>query len=630
MAATSRLLFSYPNETVSAILDLLFLPQYGASVHHLKVEIGGDGQSSEGVEPSHLHTDDKSAVNYNRGYEWQLMTEARKRNPAILLSGLAWTWPGWVGAGTHSPWTDVNRSVTYIISWMEGARDVYGLDLNYINADWNERGWSPIFVKALRKAMDAAGFASVGIVCGDDSHVYSCASEAATDPELRAAIVALGSHGPLGNASYTELPLWNTEVHAPEPGGTDLASIFSVMYMTQNITSGTLWNILSAYNPGLFSPDWGLFRAWWPWCGHYEQDGKLWVFAHHTQATGPGWHWLQRGAGTGALAGGMGQYVSFVEPTSNAFTILIYKPATAPAENATFTLYGSISESVTVLHAVRSSVVANGHLDPNVSEYFVLQPDIHISQDSHAFALLIQPGDMWTLTTVQGMRKGTPSTPPPPATPFPAVYEDNFDSCPISQEASYFTDMTGVFECVSAAPGQSGGTVMQQMVPMHPIAWRPEEQRPFSLFAANISWQDVDASISVSFSQKNESAMLGARANPNCCGRVITGEDLMPGCWFWVSQSGTWALYNAVQNVSTHTGIIAHGSLPVSPQLDAWHSLRLVISANMASGYFDALLVFANVDVVGLVPPEGFVGLGTGDWGQYVRFDNFAVKCTSC
>lgn len=43
---------------------------------------------------------DPQAVNCNRGYEWWLMTEARKRNPSILLWGLIWGTPAWVGNQT--------------------------------------------------------------------------------------------------------------------------------------------------------------------------------------------------------------------------------------------------------------------------------------------------------------------------------------------------------------------------------------------------------------------------------------------------------------------------------------------------------------------------------------------------
>ena len=91
---------------------LLFQPNFGASLQILKVEIGGDSQSSgyipiaytivffevyirfyfslksydfmiegvsiivDGAEASHMHNEDDE--NYSRGYEWWLMSEAKK------------------------------------------------------------------------------------------------------------------------------------------------------------------------------------------------------------------------------------------------------------------------------------------------------------------------------------------------------------------------------------------------------------------------------------------------------------------------------------------------------------------------------------------------------------------------
>ena len=66
--ATSRLLVSYPPDIQSELLDLLFRPNYGAALQILKVEIGGDAQSTEGTEASHMHTPDD--LSYERGYEW--------------------------------------------------------------------------------------------------------------------------------------------------------------------------------------------------------------------------------------------------------------------------------------------------------------------------------------------------------------------------------------------------------------------------------------------------------------------------------------------------------------------------------------------------------------------------------
>ena len=43
----------------------------------------GDSQSTDGTESSHMHTPD--TVDYHTGYEWWLMSEAKKRNPDIKL-----------------------------------------------------------------------------------------------------------------------------------------------------------------------------------------------------------------------------------------------------------------------------------------------------------------------------------------------------------------------------------------------------------------------------------------------------------------------------------------------------------------------------------------------------------------
>ena len=65
--ATSRLLPDYDADVRSDILDYLFKPNYGASLHILKHEIGGDTFSGCGTEPSHQHT--RGDLSYERGYE---------------------------------------------------------------------------------------------------------------------------------------------------------------------------------------------------------------------------------------------------------------------------------------------------------------------------------------------------------------------------------------------------------------------------------------------------------------------------------------------------------------------------------------------------------------------------------
>src|SRR3569833_1646986 len=52
--ATSRLLVDYTEPERRRVLDYLFTPGYGAALQILKVEIGGDTNNTDGVEPSHL------------------------------------------------------------------------------------------------------------------------------------------------------------------------------------------------------------------------------------------------------------------------------------------------------------------------------------------------------------------------------------------------------------------------------------------------------------------------------------------------------------------------------------------------------------------------------------------------
>ena len=65
--ASSRLLFDYADPVRSDILDYLYKPNFGAALSICKVEIGGDVQSTNGVEASHMHT--SKDLDLSRGYE---------------------------------------------------------------------------------------------------------------------------------------------------------------------------------------------------------------------------------------------------------------------------------------------------------------------------------------------------------------------------------------------------------------------------------------------------------------------------------------------------------------------------------------------------------------------------------
>ena len=129
---TSRLLYDYEEPYRAQILDALFLPESGGALQILKVEIGGDGQSTEATEASHMHTQDEEP-NFNRGYEWWLMKEAKARNPEIKLFGLAWTAPGWLGTSEGKPGEFFSQdNIDYHMKWIKGAKSEHNLTIDYM------------------------------------------------------------------------------------------------------------------------------------------------------------------------------------------------------------------------------------------------------------------------------------------------------------------------------------------------------------------------------------------------------------------------------------------------------------------------------------------------------------------
>src|ERR1051325_7963597 len=127
----SRLLPDYPEPQRTQLLDYLFKPGYGAALQTLKIEVGGDTNSTDGAEASHEHA--RGTVDCGQGYEWWLAEQAKARNPAIKLYGLAWGAPGWIGGGNF--WSQ--DMINYLLSWL-GCAQQHNLIIDNLGG-WNER-----------------------------------------------------------------------------------------------------------------------------------------------------------------------------------------------------------------------------------------------------------------------------------------------------------------------------------------------------------------------------------------------------------------------------------------------------------------------------------------------------------
>ncbi len=247
----SRLLKDYPAAQQSQILDYLFKPGYGANLQLLKLEIGGDANSTDGSEPSVEHA--RGQVNCNAGYEFWLAEQAKARNPGIGLYGLAWAAPGWITGGFWS--TD---TIDYLITWL-GCAKQHGLTIKYLGG-WNERGHDVNWYIQLRSALNNAGYGSVQIV-GDDSG-WGVADDMAKNAAFNNAVSIVGVHyscngGDGGDATSCQStqtgrnlgkPLWDSENGSQDmnTGAPALIRAITRGYVDAKMTSFFNWPLIAA------------------------------------------------------------------------------------------------------------------------------------------------------------------------------------------------------------------------------------------------------------------------------------------------------------------------------------------------------------------------------------------------
>jgi hypothetical protein len=180
-----RLLHEYPEPTRSEILDMLFTPGLGTAWQMLKIEIGGDCQSSYGLEPSFMHIPQKANASFDRGYQFWFIQEARKRNPSIPLLCLSWGLPYWIKGGVLSP-----DGVQYHIDFLLGAKQHHNVTFDWIGI-WNEAPWTADYIEGLHTALLSNGLSTQIVAADGGTDVISAAVK---DSKLAAAIGAFGIH----------------------------------------------------------------------------------------------------------------------------------------------------------------------------------------------------------------------------------------------------------------------------------------------------------------------------------------------------------------------------------------------------------------------------------------------------
>ena len=507
----SRLLIDYPPRERAQILDYLFLPHYGASLQMLKLEIGGGGFSSDGSEPSVEPV--RGQLDCGAGYEFWLARQALARNPAIKLYGLQWSAPGWV----RDPWGGLwsRADVGYVVDWLRCARE-NGLTISYVGG-WNEHyqgtpaqlAW---FVN-LRSALDAAGFTGTQIVAADQAPQVAMrrgrlrysplpiwravADNVAADPSFGRAVSVLGVHDTCGLptngyqcvvavqartlAARMGKPLWESELGAtpststnparPGPGG--LARALDDAYDQAGVTGILVWPLVDAIPPELPHENRGLVWADRPWDGSYYVTPLTWVIAQTTQFTAPGWRYAA--GADGALPAG-GSYETYLAPGRSAWSVVAQTSVATAAQQVTIHVTGGLPARV--VHVWSTNLRGPGQ--------FVRRGDIIPHQG--AFAVLLQPGYVYTFTTTAGQSRADGQPPPVPAAgPMPVQYTATPDGAGM---ANMLAPIEGSFGYVHG--------VLTQTAAGEPVEWHytGRSPAPYAIIGQN-SWRDYTVSARV-------------------------------------------------------------------------------------------------------------------------------------
>jgi galactosylceramidase len=638
---TTRLLLDYPEPQRSEILDYLFLPSFGASVAVLKLEIGGDTQSTDGAEPSHMHS--RYDLGCDRGYEGWLAAEAQRRNPQLKIWSLAWGVPGWIGnVSGHAPTYYCDDNMNYTIAWLKCLRDTHGVRSDYLGL-WNERPQGSVdYVIALRKALDREGFPDVGITV-EATWQPMIKNNVLTNPAFNASIVAASKHYPCNcstfnyNGSYpcefedalkAGKKFWAGEdvPSAPiNPGelttnwtsascwGRKLSQHFVRMSATSTISWAVLW--AAPIGISLNFLGYGFITAVQPWSGHYSVPPIVWIMAHWHQFAEPGWTFLQIAnktngvtGGAGMLAGG-GSYVTLVPPVVPPATSTVYP-------RGTFTL---------IVETLQGTCGAQGHCNVNPwrdtqqlefklsggggsvvavwcsseGAVFVRHANITIGADG-TLPLTMPPDTICTVTTLltHGTKGSHPT--PPPASPFPSDHYDDFATSTVDKPAWGWSDVYGSFAVREyEAATKVMKHAMTQVATAVPTGWAPTNYDPLTLIGGN--WSRATLSVVGRVNGTGQSREYLRVCAGGCGGLNARGIKYAcdAGCCFNLSATGAWSV--GASKSGSHGMIAAF-------KYDQWHN----VSVSVGTG--GSLVASVNgtkvTRVEGSCKTRGMVGVG--------------------
>lgn len=649
---SSRLLMDYKTQNPDAyweIMNLLFRPDYGAGLSHVKIEFGTDVNSSSGTEPCIMRSADEEA-DVTRGAGFMFAADALSINPDITVDLLRWGEPKWVtDAFAESQEAGFEARYKWYKAAIDGAYDTYGMKFTHISADGNEpdkidTDWIIYFADRLENETDERyDYGTIKIVASDEVGSWNIAEEMMKNEDLRNAVDVLGEHyntwasenARLLNKTYGK-EIWYTEGVAPAiisrlgvtsngsgvngtNGDLDVCNRVINGYYNGRMTMYEYQPAVAAYYSGAKYFPKSLINAQDPWSGYYEADSGIWTSAHFTHFIKNGWRFIDSacygdGKENHSISDTTNNYMTVTDTETGDYSIIICNDS-EEQRNYTFTLENmKLADAPFTIWETRGPDEGQAYDENyfrNIGTFRPVETD-----GKYSYSVEVRPYSIVTVTTLDKAADTSVYKCGYEDTPLDINYSDDFEYSSEFLSARgnaplYTTDQGGAFEVAEV----DGNKVLMQMITAEnkPTDWRLRGTPSPITSLGDDRWTNYSAEIGFKFEcdESDNYVSFGVR--------YLTAEldawSAENGYSLKVCPSGYFEL-------KKNTDAVQMGNIE-NFAASEWHTIKLTASGKHISAALDGTEIAAFDDEEGYAH-SGRVSIGSG---LYINiFDNLKIS----
>lgn len=649
---SSRLLMDYKTQNPEAyweIMNLLFKPDYGAGLTHIKIEFGSDVNSSSGTEPSIMRSEEEKA-DVTRGAGFMFATDALSINPDITVDLLRWGEPKWITDAFEIS-TEKGHEARYkwYKSALDAAYDTYGIKFTHLSADMNEAAsvdtdWIIYLADHLENETDERyDYGTIKIVASDELGSWNIAKEMLANEQLRNAVDILAEHyNTWANDDVKKLnteygkEVWYTEGVASTNiaklavtsngsglngtnGALDVCNRIINGYYNGKMTMYEYQPAVAAYYSGAKYFPKSLLNAQDPWSGYYEADCGIWTSAHFTRFIKNGWRYIDSacfgdGKENHAVSETTNNYMAVTDTETGDYSIVICNDS-AEQRNYTFTLENmDKADAPFTIWETRGpdeGQAYDANYFKNVGMFKPAETD-----GKFAYSVEVKPYSIVTLTTldigdvdVSVYECGYEDTPLNVSYSDDFEYSDEFLSAR-GNAPLYTTDYGGAFEVAEI----DGKKVLMQMINADnkPTDWRYRATPNPITSLGDDRWSDYSAAIDFKFAENASDNYISFGVRYLTA--ELTTQTAQNGYEVKILPNGSWSLLKngrAMEKGSTENFDEA-----------AWHTVKLTAVKNVVTAELDGMELIKYTDEAAY-NNSGRVCIGSGLYNNI--FDNLMI-----